>query len=361
MTRKTCWILLSLVFTLLLTLQPNNLNSRLLPERGFSVPDQVALANGGSCLLENGPVTTDNGQFTIDLVDVTTSGQYVTFTWEICRGPNFVNQLSHWAFGLLQIDCYAEGMTVYDLVVDATVNGVQTNFIVGLDPTTGIWGVKWDDLGTEMAECPNFEFSLTFDTNALREDCTLGVGCVEAATKAGNQDVRGTGRKAVMPGFVTIAGPVCVCGEVPECDQQTAYAYDDILGLCFDQVMDTPRWGWTIGPLTPRPEPYDFPLYAGAGQCDITKGTLVGVVSVLYNEDGSLNVTYALMQGNTLLENHIHVGVLPLPFDKKGEYTVAPGQYLYALEDMPLSGVSGEVWVVAHAVVEICPPTTPEP
>jgi len=360
MTRKTCWFLLSLVFTLLLTLQPTNLNSRLLPERGFSVPDQVALANGGSCLLENGPVTTNNGEFTIDLVSVVPEGQYVTFTWEVCRGTNYVHQLSHWTLGMMQIDCYAEGMSVYDLVVGATINGAGTAFIVGLDPTTGIWGVKWEDLCGELDECPNFEFAITFDTNALREDCTLGVGCVEAATKAGNQDVRGIGRKAVMPGLVTVAGPVCVCGSIPECTAETAFAFHDIYGVCFDQVMDTPRWGWTLGPLMDRPEPYVFPMYASAGQCDITKGTLVGVASVTYYQ-GEVNMTIQMLEGYTLMENHIFVGALPLPLDKKGNFTVAPGQYPYVLDDMPLTGVGGEIWVVVHAVVEICTPMPSEP
>jgi hypothetical protein len=125
---------------------------------------------------------------------------------------------------------------------------------------------------------------------------------------------------------------------------ETAYA--DGGGACFIDLGFS-NWGWTnqIWPGT-----YDWPLWAGAGQCDTSKGTLVGTVTVNY--DGT-NVTVAYNVGSPYIldETHVYAGYDPTPVDKKGNPTVAPGQYYNA---SPFDG--SQVYVIAHAVVGIPDP-----
>ncbi len=133
---------------------------------------------------------------------------------------------------------------------------------------------------------------------------------------------------------------------------ETAFAFGGTTATCFLEIegLESNRWGWTNGPLVEGS--YTFDLYAAAGQCDLSKGTLVGGVTVVYT-GGTATVTYSVNAGFTLNEVHLYVGSGILPM-KDGEYTVAPGQYPYSgdgSEPFVLSGLSGEIYVIAHAVV----------
>ncbi|MFM7903541.1 MAG: hypothetical protein ACKPAD_16345, partial [Bacteroidota bacterium] len=101
---------------------------------------------------------------------------------------------------------------------------------------------------------------------------------------------------------------------------------------------------------------YTMPLYAGAGQCNLTNGTNVGTVTVNYS-GSSVTVTYSLTGTYTLDEAHVYVGNSLLP-GPACDWTVAPGQYPVVAENLSGStysttsnNVSGNVYVVAHAVV----------
>jgi len=102
-----------------------------------------------------------------------------------------------------------------------------------------------------------------------------------------------------------------------------------------------------------------FDIYAAAGQCDLTAGTLVGTLLVDYSPvAGYAWVTFYMNPPYTMDENHLYVGNEILPRDANGEYTVAPGQYPYIHEDLDgattdtyMIWVSGNIYVVAHAVV----------
>jgi hypothetical protein len=165
------------------------------------VAGQQAWAECESCL---NPATTDNGKFTIELLDTDTEDQLVTFIYEVCKtgsGPDNPD-LSHWIF-VPGIDCYGtftdengdlQSYTLADLIVGATWNGDPIELKIGLDPTTGLDGIKFDDLAGDDCHI----FTITFDTSKLEEDQTLGAGCVQAATKAGQQT-----------GYACILGPVC--------------------------------------------------------------------------------------------------------------------------------------------------------
>lgn len=123
-----------------------------------------------------------------------------------------------------------------------------------------------------------------------------------------------------------------------------------------DSVGDFNRWGWSIGPL--EQGSYEFDIYAGAGQSNITKGTLVG--TLLLDYDGTTaTVTFSMDAGyHTLNETHLYVGNEILARDVNGDYTVAPGQYSFIHENLDTStsdtfvvGESGNIYIVAHAVV----------
>ena len=123
----------------------------------------------------------------------------------------------------------------------------------------------------------------------------------------------------------------------------TAYAKGDD-AICFIPTFN--NWGWTnpIGPGT-----YEWPLWAGAAQCDTDKGMLVGSVEVVYDAEGYVSVTYNVEAPYILDETHVYAGTTEFPQQARGRRTVdtvAPGQYY---NDSPFDG--SEVYVIAHAVV----------
>ncbi len=131
---------------------------------------------------------------------------------------------------------------------------------------------------------------------------------------------------------------------------ETAYAKADN-GICFIREGFS-QWGWT-NPIGP-----DFSgawdLWAGAGQCDTNKGTLVGSVTVDYT-DKCVVVSYNVEEPYSLDETHVYAGCDMFPKMKVGKKwvdTVAPGQYY---ETCPLE-CEGDVYVIAHAKVGIPDP-----
>jgi hypothetical protein len=166
----------------------------------------------------------------------------------------------------------------------------------------------------------------------------------------------------------------CDCGVTPpppvkECE--TAFAYsggtnpvDGDFTNSFldidednDTVGDFNRWGWSNGAIGIGS--YNWDIYAGAGQSDISKGTLVGTLTVNYNADGTVDVSYDTNSPYYMDETHLYVGDEILPRNGNGDFTVAPGQYPTIHDELNevtqdiymFSGVSGDIYVVAHAVV----------
>ena len=137
----------------------------------------------------------------------------------------------------------------------------------------------------------------------------------------------------------------------------TAYAYGsegvNDYAICFDEFGFS-DWGWTNGPLTA--DFYEFPLYSGAGGCDITGLEPVGTLTIDYDGSTAI-VTYAMYDGYTMDETHLYVGTEELPTNKKGNPTVSPGQYPYSntldnatTDTYTIEDLSGDIYVVAHAV-----------
>jgi len=233
-----------------------------------------------------------NGSFTIELKGgaPTYDGDLVTFTYEVCQVGG-KNGLSHWIF-VPDIDCYGvdENGTPYTLadVVDSatlqtlnsdTASWDNTHDIVvgiGLDPTTGLNGIKSDDLDP-TDDCHRYTF--TFDVSKLAPGYTLCAGCISAATKAGNEDVRGRGRNAALPASTTILGPVCCL--IAQCVEETAYGGNSAGGG---------RAWWFY---------FDN---AGPETQTITAGQFneIGTVSIENNGDGTSTITITLDPGSDL-------------------------------------------------------------
>lgn len=130
------------------------------------------------------------------------------------------------------------------------------------------------------------------------------------------------------------------CEPEPKCE--TAFARDVDGANCFiDNGFS--RWGWSIEMSGPGTKTYD--IYAGAGQCDISKGEMVGTVTISYGVDGTVSFDYDIKDGYTVKETHEYAGKAMFP-TKKGKSTVAPGQFYIE------KNLSGPIYVIWHA--EVC-------
>jgi len=157
---------------------------------------------------------------------------------------------------------------------------------------------------------------------------------------------------------------------------ETAWAYGGTNAKPLWDYAKSNNWGWTNGPLSAGT--YIWDLYAGAGKNILSKGTLVGTVTVVY-DGGCVTVTYAVDQGYYLGGTHLWIGNDPLPSVKRGKkadvYTNAPGQFPYGggysfdpddsdtweteWSSGELCDFEGEIYVAAHCGVWMeveCPP-----
>lgn len=210
--------------------------------------------------------------------------------------------------------------------------------------------------------CPGPEDYYVAAHASLRK--SLGGGSYQTETGWGN------GQRLVQRGNWAMFNLIYItCDPQPPTNLQaateTAFAFDGDLMGCFQnypEYLDNPmRWGWTNGPYGSGS--YTWPIYAGAGLCDISKGTLVGNLTVNYT-GSSATVTYTLSGNNpttglpySLKEVHLYVGNNEFP-TKNGEFTISPGQYPKKASGLDgqtysftVNNLSGSIYVIAHAVV----------
>ncbi|MCC5908260.1 MAG: hypothetical protein JJU13_18740 [Balneolaceae bacterium] len=127
---------------------------------------------------------------------------------------------------------------------------------------------------------------------------------------------------------------------------ESAWAKGDPYATFCDNGFN--NWGWS-NPISAGQ--YVMPLWAGAGQCDTSKGTLVGNVVVNYN--GGFSATFEMNPGTTITESHVYAGKTMFPQQQQGRRTVnttAPGQY-YISNDL-----NGDIYVIAHGKVGLPDP-----
>jgi hypothetical protein len=131
--------------------------------------------------------------------------------------------------------------------------------------------------------------------------------------------------------------PVIVSVGERECE--TAYAFGD---TNFKELLESPRWGWQI---TLKEDQRTEPIYAGAAQNDVNKGTKVGELNIVRNGDW-LTVSYDIDPA-LLDDTHLYVGELPLSDTAPGQYSDETGLKKYTR----FVGNASTLYVVAHAVV----------
>jgi len=140
---------------------------------------------------------------------------------------------------------------------------------------------------------------------------------------------------------------------------ETAYAKADDVSTCFLEIpgVTSNNWGWSNGPIAPGTT-FSWPIYAGAGQCNIANGTLVGTLNVSYGTDGIAIITYDMGETCHLSETHLYVGNTIL-YMKNGKKITAPGQFPFKHENLngvttdtyTITGLTGNIYIVAHSVV----------
>ncbi|WP_317292988.1 T9SS type A sorting domain-containing protein [Aestuariibaculum lutulentum] len=222
----------------------------------------------------------------------------------------------------------------------------------------------------------------TICNGAFPESLTASyTGCVPGVLTVGPTNIRYSNDGCAELADYVFTTPLDVCGnfdtktititrEFDKYDNcETMFARNGADALCFldDNVGedggDFNRWGWT-NLVAPSDTDYVMDLYAGAAHCDITKGAHVGTATVSYN-GSNMTVSYNLFEGYGMSEAHVYVGCDLYP-TKRGEYTVAPGQYNFnpggsydyvedltiEIEDLP----GTELYVIIHGVVceEVC-------
>lgn len=119
------------------------------------------------------------------------------------------------------------------------------------------------------------------------------------------------------------------------------------------------RWGWTNEFVAAGGFTETLLLHAGAAQCDLCKGALVGNVIIEYSDTSDVTVRYTLFPGFVLNEVHTHVDG-PFNEDKvpfvDGSYTVAPGQFGCGTHKADSCSVSKSTDYVFEATFTDVPP-----
>lgn len=127
---------------------------------------------------------------------------------------------------------------------------------------------------------------------------------------------------------------------------ETAFGYGDLTFI--DAGLTNSRWGWIY--TVDAPGTYTTPIYAGAGQNNISNGTHAGDLTISY--DGyTLIVSYTIFSGYVMSETQLYASTT-FPT------TIAPGQFGWqhtlsnATSDTYSITLSGTpVYIIAHAVV----------
>ena len=226
-----------------------------------------------------------------------------------------------------------------DFVGKLSKNSPDYNYTMG-DVQWAMWQLIDDN------NCGSCTYLVPWDQTTTR-----GMEIVDMAEANGEEYEPGAGDvlAIVLDPIPTVDGKkqVVIIPYTLECEPEggceTAYARDTDGDNCFIGNGFS-RWGWSLE--IPEHGEYSYDFYAGAGQCEITKGTQIGTVDVVYSAEG-VEVTYNAFPGYTIDDIHTYAGTAMFP-TKNGADTVAPGQYTIqdGLGDL---GQFETIYVIAHA------------
>jgi hypothetical protein len=254
----------------------------------------------------------------------------------------------------------------YELAAGNTL--VKSYLYVGLEeglPVGGPYGNHLYPDGEGHYYPTLFPYKTTFSQNETfityeiplegLPDCFIVVAVADVKNSAG----------AILPFVSAKARPELKCYGYymqyckQSCDSgcETAYAYGNNYANCFLTIpgVNSNNWGWSNGPIGNGI--YSWPIYAGAGQCNLASGTLVGTLDVVYS-GGTATITYNMGESVQLTATHLYVGNEILP-KKNNKFITSPGQFPYKHENLggvntdsyTVNGVSGDIYISAHADV----------
>ena len=117
--------------------------------------------------------------------------------------------------------------------------------------------------------------------------------------------------------------------------------------VCFtDAPYNQGNWGWVMGDgeTAVLPGIFTWDVWAGAAQCDTSKGTLVGTVTVDYDAGtGVVSVIWNIDSPNILGDTHVYAS-----YDPPDKFS--PGQWE---NEGPFDGSA--IYIIVHAIVAIIP------
>jgi len=332
------------------------------PEPSFNPASRVAIGSSSGTLnyqvlyagqnINAGTVTYDDVDTNNDFVDDALKITFQTTNgWELVETHFYV------------------GATLTDLPVNKSGNPQPGQFPLKSGPmagqTTYTLLVSFSDLGFV---CPNTKTEDYFVAAhaSLRKLSSLGGYQYESGWGDGLRLVQRGSWAMYNMIFIT-----CDLNTPPNpASTETAFAFDGDQSGCFQNFSDflenPNRWGWTNGPYPAGS--YKFPIYAGAGLCDLSKGIQVGYLLVAYN-GSTATFTYQLSGTNSstglpyaLREIHLYAGAEFFPKiqngSQAGDFTIAPGKYPYKAGGLTgqsysvtVNNLSGDLYIIAHAVV----------
>lgn len=130
---------------------------------------------------------------------------------------------------------------------------------------------------------------------------------------------------------------------------ETAFMVGDNTLISLD--LGNKRWGWAEY-FDEADGTYYFPIYAGAGQNDLTKGTEVGEVTLTV-AGSNVTVVIDLFSGVDANKSHVYLNDAVPTTTAPGQYGEDSGsfddEYSY---DLTYSG-DGDFWLIVH--LEVCP------
>jgi hypothetical protein len=264
----------------------------------------------------------------------------ITFPYTIVVGETITGTYS------ADVDSQIEGYNVATVNTDMTGDEGPITF-------EGIVEIVWGDPTTEVNKTVTIK-----DISDLFGEVTLGTVTADNATFTYTKDFAWADYGKDNCGDYIYENTATIVETEQSADAtllvnvqcyiyETAYAKGNP-STCF--IPTFANWGWT-NPINPGT--YTWDLWAGAGQCDTSKGTLVGSVEVNYS-GGYVTVTYNVNSPYILDETHVYAGTTMFPQVKQGKKlvdTVAPGQYYIG------NPLSGDIYVIAHAKVGIPDPS----
>jgi hypothetical protein len=350
-------------------------------EESLEVVPNVTLIDGA----ENTSIRVNRGTNSYFDVDISNVG------WNtlISNGKRGAWCLS-WNDPINSNDATYDGVGVYSTRGDDRFDMVNRLFTMKSEITRNDPGITWREIQVAiwaLLDYPKFDMNAVselprdFRTDGQANFDKQRVDYIVQTVSSG-----GTSMQRSLDGNDLKKKTICILATdddiqtigVP-CDE-TAFAYGGAEGPDFDEPANDPpahcfpeqgdltenRWGWTNGGYGPGTHFLD--LYSGAGQCVLSKGSLVGEVEVNIVRNGRdrhVTVIFRAADGHAFnfledddrFEVHLYVG-----FDKyPPSGNVAPGQYpnnndfVEASEtevtfEVELEG-NGDIFVIAHAIM----------